>query len=63
MGNRAVGQMLGGVVMAVGVIVGLPLALPTFAQALARGTDTARNEGPEAAVDPASTSGRPVVTL
>jgi hypothetical protein len=57
------GQMLGGVVMAVGVIVGLRLALPSFARALAREMDAARYEGVEAAVDRASASGRPVVTL
>lgn len=57
------GQMLGGVVMAVGVIVGLRLALPSFARALAREMDVARYEGAEAAVDPAPASGRPVVTL
>ncbi len=57
------GQMLVGVVMAVGVIVGLRLALPSLARALAREMDAARYERAEAAMDPESASGRPVVTL
>lgn len=57
------GEMLGGVFMAVGVIVGLRLALPSFARTLAREMDAARYEGAEAAVDRASASGRPIVTL
>lgn len=56
------GQMLGGVVMAVGVIVGLRLALPSFARALARELDAARNEPVDAAEQP-SAHGRSVVIL
>lgn len=57
------GQMLGGALMAVGVIVGLRLALPSLARTLARELDAARQESAEDAVDRASASGRPVVTL
>lgn len=60
------GQMLGGVVMAVGVIVGLRLALPSLARALVREMEAARSAPAEEAAaqaDQAAAQGRPVVTL
>lgn len=54
------GQMLGGVVMAVGVIVGLRLALPSLARTLARELEAARSQ--QAAPSP-DAANRPVVTL
>jgi hypothetical protein len=57
------GQMLGGVVMSIGVIVGLRLALPSLARALARELEVARRAGAEDVPDVPPTSRRPVVTL
>jgi hypothetical protein len=54
------GQMLGGVVMAVGVIVGLRLALPSLARTLARELETVRSQQTPPRPEAAS---RPVVTL
>jgi hypothetical protein len=55
------GQALGGLCMAIGVIVGLRLALPSLARTLVREMDAARlGEAGRTADDAA---GRPVVTL
>lgn len=56
------GQMLSGLLMAVGVIIGLRLALPSLARTLARELDAARQDrGQDSVVD--EDTGRPVVTL
>lgn len=53
------GQMLGGVVMAVGLILGVRLALPSLARTLVRELDAARL----GTAEQADVQGRPVVTL
>ncbi len=53
------GQMLGGLLMAVGLIVGLRLALPSLARTLARELEAARAMASEVR----GAESRPVVTL
>lgn len=56
------GQMLSGLLIALGVIIGLRLALPSLARTLARELDAARRDrGQDSVVD--EDAGRPVVTL
>lgn len=58
------GQMLGGVAMAVGLIIGLRLALPSLARTLARELDTARSlREEESDTTEAQEGRRPVASL
>jgi hypothetical protein len=57
------GQMLGGACMAVGIIVGLRLALPSLARRLVREMAAAREDDAEAASSEPVGPRAPVVTL
>lgn len=58
------GQILGGIAMAVGLIIGLRLALPSLARTLARELEAARLvREEESDTREADERGRPVVTL